>query len=44
MQRGVNYAVRSDKVSVEQEELSTILTPGSDTDAWTNEETDIRNR
>ena len=44
MRRGVDYEGESGKVSVAQNNQFEPLTPGSEVDAWTNEETDIKNR
>jgi hypothetical protein len=44
VQKGVNYEVESDTVSIGKLRASAALTPGSDAEAWRKEDMDIKKR
>jgi hypothetical protein len=44
VQKGVDYEVESNAVSIEKLRASAALTPGSEAEAWRNEDMDIKKR
>ena len=44
MRKGADYEVESDTISIEKLRVSAALTPGSEAEAWRNEDMDIKKR